>query len=170
DLSCDEFASHLLVERKLMVRCQVMPVFRAVVHEVEAKGRSLPCYNCSDSHLSNQSFQPALNGSTQGFHMAVNFAAIHQQTFDRSDGGCCRDRVGIVGSGDEHSLRGVRMDRPIHPFLLPAQQSDGITIGDRLSVDCQVRLNSSDAGVPCQTMPEAGFHFIENEQEPETVC
>ena len=114
----DQPPAQLFVKTEIMMACQIVPISRAMVHEIDTESRTLPGDYCLKTQAANDSFQAFLHLLSQRFDMPIDFPIIHKQALDCGNGGCGRNRVRIVSTGQQYSLRGVGVDEPIHQLLL----------------------------------------------------
>lgn len=58
--------------------------------------------------------QASLHARAETLHAAIDVAAAFCKRFDRGDRRRHRNRVGVVGAGEQHALRGISMGEQVH--------------------------------------------------------
>ena len=74
----DKYSAEFCIVIEIVVHRQIVPVFGKMIHEIHAKGRTLPCNNSGYSELSNYIFYAAFQHVSEGFYMPINLAIVHQ--------------------------------------------------------------------------------------------
>src|SRR5690242_14361573 len=101
--------------------------------------------------------------------MAIDLAVIHQQTLNGGYSRSSRDRVCVVGAGQQDSFRRLRIHEEVHQCLFPAEYRDGITIAHSLSKHHQVRRHTRDLRITTNAMTEPSLNLIKDKDELETI-
>ncbi len=123
--SLDEIPPHSLVQTEVVVRSQIVPIFWAVIHKVDAERRTLPGYRGPETHLGNYFLETSLHPFSQRFYVAINFTIIHQQALHRRDRGCGRHRMRIISTCQQDTFLGFGMDKPFIKSFLPPSTAIG---------------------------------------------
>jgi hypothetical protein len=78
---CHEFQPHPQIESEIVVRCEIVPIDRRVIHEINAEGGTLAADRRREARARKGVPQAALDPFAKPPSMLVDFVAVHRQAF-----------------------------------------------------------------------------------------
>src|SRR5438094_8976511 len=73
----DQLPAHLFVKTEIVMARQIVPIFWAMVHEIDTESRTLPGNYCLNAQSTENFFQAFLHFLSQRFDMSIHFPIIH---------------------------------------------------------------------------------------------